>query len=68
MTRLHKNQEYYEKTEWTVEKVRQEIDAGLSLLGKIDKKIVTFFGSHRVPEDSKYYKHCKNVAFELGKK
>lgn len=68
MSRLHKNEQYYSKTEWTVEKSGEEINKGLELLNKIDNKIVTFFGSHRVKPDSKYYRHCKKVAFELGKK
>lgn len=67
-TRLHKNQQYYAKTEWTVEKVKQEINEGLALLNAIDQKIITFFGSHRVNKDSPYYKHCKDVAHSLGKK
>ena len=67
MSRLHKNKQYYANTEWTVRKVRQEINDGLALLNRINKKIVTFFGSHKVPDNSKYYQHCKNVAFELGK-
>ena len=68
MSRLHKNREYYGKTEWTVKKVQEEINDGLILLGKIDKEIITFFGSHRVSRDSSYYNHCKNAAFELGKR
>lgn len=68
MSVLHKNKEYYGNTEWTTEKVRQEINDGLALLEKIDKKMVTFFGSHRISKDSEYYLHCKSVAFELGKK
>jgi len=68
MTRLHKNKQYYDKTSWTVKKAHEEIDKGLEILNKVDKKIVTFFGSHRVSHKSEYYKHCKNVAYELGKK
>lgn len=68
MVKLHKNKEYYANTDWTVDKVREEINEGLALLNKIDNKIITFFGAHRVKEDSRYYKHCKEVAYQLGKK
>jgi uncharacterized protein (TIGR00730 family) len=68
MANLHKNREYYEKTESTVNQVREEINNGLALLNRIDNKIVTVFGSHRIQKESPYYKHCKNLAFELGKK
>ncbi|HLD15714.1 MAG TPA: TIGR00730 family Rossman fold protein [Candidatus Nanoarchaeia archaeon] len=67
-SRLHKNIQYYAKADWTVEKVREEINKGLELLSRVDKKIITFFGSHRVPQNNEYYNHCKNLAFELGKK
>ncbi|PIN87247.1 TIGR00730 family Rossman fold protein [Candidatus Woesearchaeota archaeon CG10_big_fil_rev_8_21_14_0_10_44_13] len=68
MSRLHKNKQYYTKTDWTVDKVREEINSGLKLLNKIDNKIITFFGSHRVTKNSKYYQHCEKVSFELGKR
>lgn len=68
MVKLHKNREYYGNTEWTVDKVREEINDGLALLNRIDKKIVTFFGGHKVGQESKYYSHCKKLAYKLGKK
>lgn len=68
MTRLHKNKQYYSDTNWTSKKVNQEINNGFKILKKIDKKIITFFGSHRVKKNNKYYKHAENLAFELGKK
>jgi uncharacterized protein (TIGR00730 family) len=68
MSKLHKNKEYYSKTSWTVEKVREEIDAGLALLNKIDNKIIAFFGSHLVNQDNEYYRHCKKVAHELAQR
>ena len=68
MGHLHKNKEYYAKTEWTVDKVGQEINAGLALLNQIVQPIVTFFGSHKVQPKSPYYQHCKKVATELGKR
>ncbi|MCH7851086.1 MAG: TIGR00730 family Rossman fold protein [Nanoarchaeota archaeon] len=67
MAKLHKNKQYYNKTDWTIEKVQEEINNGLDILNKIDKPIVTFFGSHMVEKDHNYYSHCKKVAFELGK-
>lgn len=67
MSKLHKNKEYFSNIDWTVEKVRDEVNSGLALLNKIDKPIVTFFGSHRVTPRSKYYQDAKKVAYELGK-
>ena len=67
MSRLHKNKEYFDNVDWTVEKVRDEINGGLALLNQIDKPIVTFFGSHRVAPESRYYQDAKRVAYELGK-
>ncbi len=67
MSKLHKNKEYFSNVDWTVEKVRDEVNSGLALLNKIDKPIVTFFGSHRVAPESKYYQDAKQVAYELGK-
>lgn len=68
MVEFHKNKEYYANTEWTVKKVRDEINDGLSLLNKYDNKMVTFFGSHRVKPNSKYYEDCKKISYQLGKK
>ncbi len=65
---FHKNKEYYSKTDLTSEKVKQELNDGLTLLNKIDRKIVTFYGSRKISQDSKYYKQCKTVAYKLGKK
>jgi uncharacterized protein (TIGR00730 family) len=68
MADFHKNKEYYSNANGTAQKVQKEINEGLALLNKIDNKIITFFGSHRVSEDSKYYRDCKKIAYELGKK
>jgi hypothetical protein len=68
MVNLHKNKEYYTNAHWTVEKVQNEITDGLALLNKIDNKIITFFGSHRVDKENKHYRDCKRVAYELGKR
>lgn len=65
MTKLHLNKQYL-NTDWTVETVKEEINRGLNLLNKIDNKIITFFGSHRVQKSSKHYQDCEKVAFELG--
>ncbi len=67
MNNLHKNREYFADVDWTVSKVREEINSGLILLNQINKPIVTFFGSHRVPVDSEYYQDAKLAARELGK-
>lgn len=67
MTRLHKNKEYFSNIDRTVDSVREEINAGLSLLSAIQKPIVTFFGSHRVTSDSLYYRHAEQLAYELGR-
>ena len=68
MSRLHKNKQYYVDTDWTVKKAKKEINDGLKILKKIDNKIVTFFGSHKVNKKNKYYQHCKKLAYELGKR
>lgn len=66
MSRLHINKQYLNQN-WTIENSSEELRNGLNLLNKIDTKIVTFFGSHRVVQDSKDYQDCKNLAYELGK-
>lgn len=67
MSRLHKNKQYYINTDWTVEKAREEINQGLALLNMINNPIVTFFGSHRIKPTEPYWKHCHQLAYELGK-
>jgi len=66
MSILHKNKEYFADVNKTVQKVNEEINDGFILLNKISKPIVTFFGSHRVAPENKYYKDAKKVAYELG--
>lgn len=68
MTKLKKNKIYFDKADWTVEKIQAEVDMGLELLKEIDQKIITFFGSHRVDKDHEYFKHAERTAYELGKK
>jgi len=65
---FNKNKQYFKNSDWTVKSVQDEINLGLNLLNKVDKKIITFFGSHRVKPSSKYYKDCMGFAQELGKK
>lgn len=68
MSNLHKNKEYYDKSEWTVEKATKEINEGLQLLNFIHKPIIAFFGSHLVSPGNAHYEHCKQLATALGKK
>ena len=65
---LHKNKEYYAKSEWTVSQAKNEIESGLKLLDKINRPIVGFFGSKRLQAGNRYYNHCMETAFQLGKK
>jgi len=66
MVEFHKNKIYH--GEWTVRKASSEIKTGLDLLRKINSRIVVFHGSARVKPGSRYYKHAKELAFELGNK
>jgi hypothetical protein len=68
MSNLKKNKQYYSDVKWTIRTVGKELDAGLKLLKKIDKKIVAVFGGHKVESESSDYKHCENMAYELGKR
>jgi len=68
MGRLNKNKEYYDNVNRTIKGVKEEINEGLRILKRIDRDIITFFGSHMVPERSDYYRHANNLAFMLGKK
>ncbi|MCR4368449.1 MAG: TIGR00730 family Rossman fold protein [archaeon] len=65
---FHKNSEYFSNVEKTVYKAGEEISAGLNLLQKIDKPIVTFFGSHRVASSHPNYVHAKDLAKGLGER
>lgn len=66
MTNLHINKQYYDNIDWTADKVKEELNAGLSILNKYANRMVTFFGSHRIDENHEYYQHCKDVAKKLG--
>src|SRR3990167_8384634 len=65
---FHKNKQYFANHKWTIKKVHKEIDQGLGLLNKIDRPIISFFGSHRVKTVNAYYKHSKQLAYALGVK
>ncbi|MBI4152708.1 TIGR00730 family Rossman fold protein [Candidatus Woesearchaeota archaeon] len=67
MSTFRKNREYFDQ-QWTAEKVKEEIENGLSLLKSINYKIITVFGSARPTPKDKVYLHCENVAHTLGKK
>lgn len=67
MTKLHINRQYL-NTDWTVETVKNEINQGLKILNKLDNKIVTFFGSHKITYSDVDYKECEQFAYELGKR
>jgi uncharacterized protein (TIGR00730 family) len=68
MSELSKNKEYYMHIRETGEDVDREIKEGLRILGKIDKKIVSVFGTHALDEDNETYKHCENTTHALGLK
>jgi uncharacterized protein (TIGR00730 family) len=64
----NKNREYIENIGSTVKNTGKEIKEGLRLLNSIQKPIVTICGSHQVPTENEYYKHCEELAFRLGKR
>ncbi len=68
MSQLSKNKEYYMHIRETGEDVDKEIEQGLEILNKIDKKIVSVFGTHALEESNKTYKHCEKTTYELGLK
>lgn len=68
MTKLRKNKSYYEDANRTAQNISKEIEDGLKILNKVDRKIVTIFGSHAVQQTGKYYKHCEETAYQLGLK
>jgi len=62
------NIDYWANSKETIAKVNEEIVKGLALLNKIDKDIISFFGSSQIKKGDDYYEHCRKVAFDLGKK
>lgn len=65
---FRKNSQYLKHVKWTATHAEKEIENGLKLLKKIDRPIITIFGSHALTKDNKYYIHCEKTAYELGKK
>lgn len=65
---LKKNSKLYNHPDATSEEAKKEILAGLKMLDTIKNPIVSVFGSHIVPEGTKYYKHAEDAGFALGKK
>ncbi|HIH31130.1 TPA: TIGR00730 family Rossman fold protein [Candidatus Woesearchaeota archaeon] len=66
--RFKKNSQYLKHVKWTATHAEKEIENGLELLKKIDRPIITIFGSHTLTKNNKYHKHCEKTAYELGKK
>lgn len=64
--KLDKNKEYFSKSNKTGLQVHKELDDGLKMLDKIDKPIITIFGSARVKKNSIYYKQAKDLGALLG--
>lgn len=58
MVDFHKNKEYYQQQDWTVDKARQEIEQGLKLLDGISQPVILFAGYARVKEGQYFYDHC----------
>jgi len=68
MNRLSKNQKYYTHIKQTKDNVDGEIESGLKILSKVNRKIVAIFGTHALDEQNKTYKNCEETAFRLGLK
>lgn len=66
MTRLLKNKTYYENSDWVIKELAKEIDAGLDILNKIDKPIITFLGSHKANREHSYFNHAWDMGKRLG--
>ena len=62
------NKDYWKFKKETVKKVSEEISKGFDIINKIDKDIITIFGSAQIREGEADYEHCKKTAFELGKR
>jgi uncharacterized protein (TIGR00730 family) len=67
MEGLHKNKQYFNDSQWTVEEAGKELADGLALLEDISGRIVTIFGSHKTTPSDPFYAHCEQVARALGK-
>ena len=66
MVDLEKNERYFSRVAATSEKVREEMEAGLSLLKGIEEPIVTFFGSHTIADDDTVAVQARGLAKRLG--
>jgi uncharacterized protein (TIGR00730 family) len=62
------NKKYFLKPDWTVNKVKDEINRGLRLLNGINQPIVTILGSHRSKPGSRYFEHARKLGMALGEK
>lgn len=58
---------YFSNTDWTITRIKQEIENGYELLDNINKECVLFAGSRAFTSKNKYYKHCEKLAYALGK-
>lgn len=67
MSRLFKNKEFLKDASRISAEVHREINMGLTVLNKIKKPIVTFFGSHKANRENPLFEHCYTVAKHLGK-
>jgi len=65
-SRLVKNKAYLDDAENTRKAIEAEFNAGIEILSKIDKPLVTFLGSHITPPESEYYQHAYDLAYKLG--
>jgi uncharacterized protein (TIGR00730 family) len=56
----------YTNAALTAKEAKREITQGLKILSKIDRPIISFFGSARTRHSSAVYKHCEQLAYTLG--
>ena len=63
---LQTNKRYFTHVNKTADSVDEEVSDGLKILNKIDRKIVSVFGTHALDENNKTYKHCEKTTYELG--
>lgn len=66
-THLVKNKTYFDHIMTTAVDAEKEIIDGLKILHKINKDIISIFGSHATAPGSADYIHCEETAFRLGK-
>ena len=68
MAILKKNKVYFGDKALTADKVEKEIEQGLALLESVKAKVVSFFGSHTIPEGDPRAIHAHDLAMRLGEK